>query len=353
MPKSVKLQNKALVGLTSGIGNAVLNLPLIEDLKSHYQQVDGIFKNRAAFELFGELGVLDNCFLFSEFFLDWRALGYSHYYSDYVVSTRFSLHALLSGAKHSSQIAKGKKRRKVLSFLPNICWHEMQENIHKSIEIRKIGPMSSNAEVRLPAIPRDKFFAIGGMESQPYIVIQPCAGDAKDHPKNIDLRLLELAINKIEKRFPQLEVYLLGGNDEREVGDLFSSRKTKCHNLIGETDMKQTLSIIAAAEVFVGPDSGLNHIAVALGTPSFSVWGPTAPTLSGMGYSNYLDKNKVEEFEADLPCRPCLDSIKPNRSRVQSEYDCPDFACMRGIDEKDFVNRLVSFIGRNLTSVED
>ena len=70
-------------------------------------------------------------------------------------------------------------------------------------------------------------------------------------------------------------------------------------NLVGRTSLKEAVGIIARAKVAVGPDTGLMHIAAAVGTPVISLWGATSPSRTGP----YGFEELVIQGEAD--CSPC------------------------------------------------
>ncbi len=66
---------------------------------------------------------------------------------------------------------------------------------------------------------------------------------------------------------------------------------------MGLSDMKQCLG---RASGVVGVDTGLAHLAAALGTPAVTLYGPTAPGLTGA--VGCRQKN----LPADWPCAPCM-----------------------------------------------
>jgi heptosyltransferase-1 len=57
---------------------------------------------------------------------------------------------------------------------------------------------------------------------------------------------------------------------------------------------------IAAADAVVGVDTGLCHLAAALGTPTLTLFGPTNPGLSGT-FGSYQ-----ERLSSDFTCSPCM-----------------------------------------------
>ncbi|HEU4929042.1 MAG TPA: glycosyltransferase family 9 protein, partial [Candidatus Krumholzibacteria bacterium] len=68
----------------------------------------------------------------------------------------------------------------------------------------------------------------------------------------------------------------------------------------GEPSLIQTAALIARCETFVGNDSGLMHLAEAVGIPVVSLFGPT---VRAFGYAPSLPNSVV--IERRLACRPC------------------------------------------------
>lgn len=74
-------------------------------------------------------------------------------------------------------------------------------------------------------------------------------------------------------------IWVLGGPRERAARDLIA-RMAVVHDFI-EAPLADAVLQIRAADLFLGSDSGLLHLAGALGTPSVGLFGPFAPEVSG------------------------------------------------------------------------
>lgn len=70
-------------------------------------------------------------------------------------------------------------------------------------------------------------------------------------------------------------------------------------SFIGRLTLRETAELLASAGLVVGNDSGLSHIAAAVGTPTLMIFGPTPDLALGALPSN------VRVLRAGLRCEPC------------------------------------------------
>ncbi len=102
-------------------------------------------------------------------------------------------------------------------------------------------------------------------------------------------------------------------------------------DLSGKTTPAELAALIQRAEVCVTNDSGAMHLAVSLGKPTVSVFGPTNPVRVGP----YHRPESV--VRVDLPCSPC-------NYRWLSQ--CPfDHACMKQVTSAMVLERVRKILG--------
>jgi lipopolysaccharide heptosyltransferase II len=94
-------------------------------------------------------------------------------------------------------------------------------------------------------------------------------------------------------------VWILGGPAETAlaqeiVGD------TRARDLTG-TDLRNAVLALACASAAVSNDSGLLHVAAALGAPSIGIFGPTSP----WHWAPLNPLAATMETTSQLDCRPC------------------------------------------------
>lgn len=92
-------------------------------------------------------------------------------------------------------------------------------------------------------------------------------------------------------------------------------QKNARHPLIdvaGRTNLKEAIALIARCDIFISNDSGLMHVAGALGVPTVGIFGSTNPKAT----SPTGEKSVV--IHHDVACSPCLKTVCPT-----------DFRCMK------------------------
>ena len=91
-------------------------------------------------------------------------------------------------------------------------------------------------------------------------------------------------------------------------------------NRVGFLSLDQTAAACREAAVLVGPDSGIAHLAVAVGTPAVVLFGPSDPDKWGPP----AERGAV--VRVSVPCAPCsmFGSVKPCRRRVCMERISPE-----------------------------
>jgi heptosyltransferase-1 len=97
-----------------------------------------------------------------------------------------------------------------------------------------------------------------------------------------------------------INVFLLGGADDKVTCAQIAARVDGVRNMAGETSLVQLGSLLAAMDVVVSNDSGPMQMAVAAGTPVVALFGPTDPTRTGP----YGTQHRI--LTAKCECRPCF-----------------------------------------------
>ncbi|HEM6890783.1 ADP-heptose--LPS heptosyltransferase RfaF [Providencia rettgeri] len=123
-------------------------------------------------------------------------------------------------------------------------------------------------------------FGVDG--SRPIVGFCPGAefGPAKRWPHYHYASLAQTLIS--EKGY---QVLLFGSQKDHEAGEairleLTDDAKLHCHNFSGKTSLEQAVNLIDACTAVVSNDSGLMHVAAALGKPLVALYGPSSPDFT-------------------------------------------------------------------------
>ena len=97
-------------------------------------------------------------------------------------------------------------------------------------------------------------------------------------------------------------VWLLGSPKDRPVGEEIVKLSTTAtpRNFCGETSLSQAIDLISASSFVVCNDSGLMHVAAALGRPLVAVYGSSSP-----GFTPPLS-DSATILSLNLECSPCF-----------------------------------------------
>jgi heptosyltransferase-2 len=128
-------------------------------------------------------------------------------------------------------------------------------------------------------------------------------------------------------------VVLLGGPEDRELGERISANNKLVINACGKYKLAESADLIRQASLVITHDTGLMHIAAAFCRPIISIWGNTVPEF-GMGpyYPTHFKLPKAEIFEVkELKCRPCS---KIGYSKCpKSHFKCMELQNMQAITQ--------------------
>jgi heptosyltransferase-2 len=96
-------------------------------------------------------------------------------------------------------------------------------------------------------------------------------------------------------------VVIVGGPGDAELGAAVAKEGSgRVANAAGIFGLQGTGALLQRAAVLVSGDTGVMHMATAVGTPVVSLFGPT---VEAFGFFPYTQKASV--LELPLPCRPC------------------------------------------------
>lgn len=153
---------------------------------------------------------------------------------------------------------------------------------------------------------------LGGEGGGPLVVLHPMAKwDSKLWP----LRYWVDLVQRLARSGARL--VLTGSADDQALGRLIVRRAGLGEGLLdltGRTGLKELAALLSLARLVVCTDTGVMHLAAAVGARVLALFGPTAPWRTGPFGSGHL------VLRANLECSPCFDR------------DCPEPICMERLD---------------------
>lgn len=93
------------------------------------------------------------------------------------------------------------------------------------------------------------------------------------------------------------EIWILGSEEEYQIGQqIIRFTKVPVHNLCGKTELTDVIDLLSQADLVIGNDTGLMHIAAAVGCSIVVIMG---------GFCVPYFTKKVRMFETKIPCYSC------------------------------------------------
>lgn len=175
---------------------------------------------------------------------------------------------------------------------------------------------------------------------KPFVAVAPGGGVnprqtvlGKRWPPEYFASIADYLVNKHETT-----VVLVGGKSDMDVAEkVIENSKYKIHNLCGKTSIREAASIIDKSILLICNDSSLLHIAVALGIPSITMFGPTGPS------SCIPPNDSMHIYNCSiLECSPCY---------IGMDFSCKDVRCMHYISVEDVKSSIDKQMSRWTTSV--
>jgi heptosyltransferase-1 len=258
----------------------------------------------------------------------------------------------LSGAPFRIGFSKSYARERLSALFinkemtpPAELIHIIDQNLYL---IRDIAGEVGSAYPRLFLTEKDELWAMGElrrmgiMDGDLKVFIAPGAGWITKLWSSEKYRNL---IIELYKRY-QARVILSGSYADRGlIEEIKEGISFPLSQFIGGS-IGQMMALLKNVDLVIGGDTGPIHIASALGTPTLSLYGPSAGKRSGPRGEGH------EWIQSDIPCSPCfgrecrLRGLKTQDSRLRfKEVPCMEAISINSVKIKleGIMNRMASY----------
>jgi heptosyltransferase II len=338
--------NNILVIQTAFIGDAILTLPLVQELKNNFPNstIDVVVVPRTA-EIFFNHPAVSRVFSFDKRGSDKGIMGFWRFQKtlsptnyDLIVVPHRSLRSALLCWLLKPAMSIGFDRSAGRWFLNTVVHydpgvHEIDRNLSLLSplkltiipdELPQLYPSSEDVRVV------DSLVAgLGQHVKTRMIAVAPgTIWSTKRWPIDRFVTLCNLLASECSA------LLLIGGKEDAALcEEIMGATKTKkIFNAAGRLSLPQSAELIRRCKVLVSNDSAPMHLAVAVGTPVVAIFGATVPEF---GFAPRGQDDIVIETKG-LKCRPCS---------IHGGNVCPikTFECMNMISS-EFVLEKVKFL---------
>ena len=157
-------------------------------------------------------------------------------------------------------------------------------------------------------------------EGCPLVAIHPGSGGYSLARRWSAERFARVADALVERHGARI---VLVGTPADGVSQVASLMRSEAVNLEGKTTLGQLAAILKRCDLFIGADSGVMHLAAAVGTPLVAIFGPSNHRAWGPWPRD--DRHII--LRADLPCSPC----SYVGYSVGQREGCQAMTCMKAI----------------------
>ncbi len=261
--------------------------------------------------------------------LSLRKRGYTH---SIVLprSWKSALVPFLSGAKVRTGY-RGEMRYGLLNDMRHLDKNILKQTVQRYVAHAYEDALNGAPEIPFPGLEinrnnRDRLIEELSLDvSRPVIAMMPGAeyGSAKQWPENY---YKELAVLLVGKGY---QVWVIGSEKEKALGQIIVDGSGQyAVNLCGRTELVDAVDLLSCAEQVVTNDSGLMHVAAAVGVELNVIYGSSTPEYT----PPLTPDDKMNIFYSGLPCSPCF------------KRECPlgHTDCLVGINPENIYSSIIS-----------
>jgi ADP-heptose:LPS heptosyltransferase len=168
---------------------------------------------------------------------------------------------------------------------------------------------------------REFLNSLGRDESRPLVAIHPGAGK----PGNRWAVAGFAGVARELVRTEGVQIFVTWGPGEGDLGrELLNRLDTPALSVVLR-DLRRVAALLAQARLVLCNDTGVMHLAAAVGSPLIAIFGPTDPALwKPLGEKFVAIRgrhNRCDTVEQELVLRRALDQLRDSGSRIRRDSD--------------------------------
>jgi heptosyltransferase-2 len=260
-----------------------------------------------------------------------------NYFASYIVLFSRSLNRIAYSEKETEiKTSNNKNYNKFFhkTFTVNKNLHEVELNFYF---LKKLGCRINSEKLELWLSEKDTQFAksvLINFNKKSIVCISPGALDKNRQWPILNYKKLVIyLVNELK-----LQILILGGASEIPLAYILSEniKPNSIINLTGKTSIRETAALLGECALFIGNDTGVKHIAAAMGTPvieisRFHKKGKKMHNQSPFRFHAWGVINRV--VQPDFPKDDCTDDCKYNHPH-----------CIENVDLESVINAINSSI---------
>ena len=299
---------KILIELPTWLGDTVMTTPAIENLASHFRDLEiTLLGSVASIELLKNHSKVNKTYVLGK--------NYFNLYKTSKQIGKFDLFVSFRGSFRSNFIKLCVSANKKYSTEHQV--EKYNNFINDSLQINSIASRLILHNKQQSKNNKNKLLGINPGASY---------GSAKRwYPK----KFADVAVALSS----EYDIIIFGGQGEKDIAEdiesyLIEKGVTNYQNIAAQNSIKELISNISNLDLFITGDSGPMHLAAALQVPTVSIFGPTKDTET----SQWMNEKSVI-VKKNLECQPCM-----NRTCPLKHHNC-----MKLIESKDVLEAVKSF----------
>ncbi len=329
---------KILIDSKHGLGDCVQIIPMLQIIKQNYPDcyLAVIVSGKVSEELLNMAPVKIDKF----YYLSMQNMNIKNFlklilqirkeYFDYFILSpittkwKAKIFALLTGEKNKI----GEQYQKIDTYTRDNSIHMVDRNIALlkgicDIPNKKIYPtlITPDLNIKIKREKNEKIIGVcigGGTASE--------FNGKKVYPRAWSTEKIKKVIEYLLSK--NFKVVLFGGKDEEKDLKLMKEilNDKNVYNYVNKTTITESAFLAKQCDLVIGIDTGIQHIADAVGTKTLSIFGPTKPKTHGAYSEN------AEFIEVDCECKYCYGTDK--------YLSCNDRKCLKSISDHDVISKI-------------